>query len=374
MGSGLVFFRIFSKKYMKTKVVLLCVLLLPILVWGIVHSDRFLEKNTVSVGMYFAEDGTHENMLMESLLEVEDFSFVEVETEEDLISGIVDGTFLQGYVVEDDFSDAILDVKLRKNIRLIKLPDNIYYTQINEVVNGAVFQLLTPVIAGEIVTSRDIVPDDVEIKEQIATHLIDEDAFVIDVVYGAATNSGEQSGNQTMQIVEGVICIFLLALVCTSTVFAMENKRAIKQFAPFLGGVKANVYFVLPIYVYGFLSAVLSLVLVAFSGTGEIALGMEICRLFIFVLWLILFFVAVSLWVKLEIFVALIPFLLIGVCITHPILFDFTLFFPNARYVLQFLPTYQYLTFDMGEPFYLVVSGILYGVLIYLGDLRVRGK
>ncbi len=375
MGSGWTFFQILSKKYMKTKVVALCVLFLPILVCGILFlSSDYVEENTISVAMYFAEDGAYNDLLMEHLEAVEDFSFVAVDSEEELKAGIVDGSWLQGYVVEEGFSDAIADVKMKKTVRLVKLPDNIYYTQINEALNGAVFRLLTPIIAEEIVESRDIVADEAEIKERIATHLIAEDAFVIDMEYGIATGNVEQNNSQTMQIVESVICIFLLILVCTSTVFVMENRRAIRQLEPFLGRAKANVYFALPVYVYGFLSAVLSLCLVAIFGNGEIGLLVEFVRLLMFVIGLILFFGAVALWVPLEIFVALIPFALVGVCITHPILFDFTVFFPKAKYILQFLPTYQYLTFYLGDPLYWILSIILYALLIVLGSWRDEGK
>lgn len=372
--NGWSIFQILSKKYMKTKVVAMCVLLLPILVCGILFlSSGYIEENTVSVGVYCEEDGTYESQLMAVLSEVSEYEFVEMDTEEDLRAGIVDGSILQGYVIEEGFSEAISDVSMKKTIRLIKLPDNMYYTQINETMNGAVFQLLTPIIAEGVVESREIEADAQEIRERIASHLIAEDAFVIDVEYGTSASGVTQANSQTMEIVRGVICVFLLVLVCTSTIFTMENRGAIKQLAPYLGRFKANVYFTLPIYVYGFLSAVFSLCLVAIFGDGDVALLMEIFQLLLFVVGLLLCFGAVAFWVPLDIFVALIPFLLVGVCITHPILFDFTLFFPKAKYVLQFLPTYQYLTFDMSQILAMLGSGIVYALLILLGSLRGEG-
>ncbi|WP_317856160.1 zinc ribbon domain-containing protein [Chakrabartyella piscis] len=347
-------------------------LLLPVLVCGILAlSSDSIEDNTISVGMYFAENGVYEQQLTEILSEIEDFSFVVVASEEELIADVIDGTLLQGYVVDAAFSNAILEVDMKKTMHLIQLPDNIFATQINEVVAGAVFQLLTPVIAEGIVESRDIVADGDAIKERIAEHLIAEDAFGIDLIYGTNTGETTQTNGQWMQVIRGIICVFLLILVCTSTVFSMKNQKAIQQFVPYLGRFKANLHFVLPIYVYGFLAAGISLLLAMILGNMEVAFAIEMLKILLLLIALVLCFAAIAAWVPIGIFVALIPFLLVGTCITHPILFDFTLFYPKARMVLQFLPTYQYLTFGANTPLYWAISGIIYVLLIYLSKFKI---
>ena len=350
MGIFLQFFISFSGRYARMKSFLLCLLLLPVAVGVLaVPKEQHGQTTQLSVGILLEGNGTHEQAVFDTLATNTSIEFSIVSDIETLRQSVAVGDFAAGYVLRDDFSSRLDALRFKDLVRVIKFEEDFYHSYINEVVFSAVFGQAIPAITQDFLAQRGIPVDEDILRASIADYHASDALFTIDITHpGGITPIPSSEGGGVMTLVRGIVCIMLLLFTMLAMVFAAGNRPSFALFHPHLGATRTELYSVVPVYFFGFLSALVALIVCAvLLPSGMISLPSEILRLMLYQLSLVVVGVLLGKLLRRDTIVLLIPFILLAVLVSHPIFFDISTFLPQTKPVLQCLPSYLYLTLGL---------------------------
>ena len=304
-------------------------------------------SGTITVGISMGEKNVYETILVDKLLEQEDINVVIAQSEDVVRDKVRTGEFNVGYIIKDNFTNNLKDLKMDEAIELVKLENDFYYKYVNQIIVTILYEQVVPIISKELLDSYNIEIEVDRIYEKINNYNVDEDVFKINIIH-----TGEKIEHNPfdllINLINGVICIFLLILSLIASVFCSGDEYKHSLFKPYLGQVRLKLYSIFPIYFYSFLVAVLSILIVKILlPHSNFVVPLEIVKVLIYQVSLMIYTITISNFVNKDSTIVLIPFVMIGLIITHPIFFDFTTLVPNIKFILYLLPTYQYLEFGL---------------------------
>ena len=115
----------------------------------------------------------------------------------------------------------------------------------------------TPYIASKSLKRYEIEMKPSELIEEI--NYYDENGFEIEVEYNEGNEEESKGGSYIFNIVLGLICIFLLILACIAIIYSYNNADESDRLIAYIPKWKIRIYIVVPIYIYGFASAIVTL-------------------------------------------------------------------------------------------------------------------
>ncbi len=336
------FFQVFLRRYLSMKSLLLCLVLLPMLVAiATVMVEQPQTATSVVVGLVVEGDGLLEQQVAATLLERSDVTFLQYSNQTAMEGDVAKGVVAAGYVLGKNFSQQVASLDEENLVSLICLEGDVYHQYLNELVYTAVYAQMVPYITQEFLSQRGI---EIQLEEAVAGtewYLEGDVLFSVDVV-SAHQSGAEEEHPSPLPWVRGLLAMGLLLLALMGAASVASQQRGWALFAPHLGQFRCEVYSVAPIYVLGLVSGVVALVLATLLSSYPIALGEEIVRLALYQLSLVVVGLGLPRLVGRDSIVLLIPFLLLFLLVTHPILLDVTVFFPQLKVGLQWLPSYWY--------------------------------
>ena len=197
----------------------------------------------------------------------------------------------------------------------------------------------TPYIASRSLKRYEIEMKPSELIEEI--NYYDENGFEIEVEYNEGNEEESKGGSYIFNIVLGLICIFLLILACIAIIYSYNNADESDRLIAYIPKWKNRIYKVIPIYIYGFASAIVTLVISYFllkDMQFNIIKGIGIIGAYQIALFIIAFLLVYV--VKKDVIVLLMPIMILFVIVTHPIFIDITTYIPEMKKIVGYLPTY----------------------------------
>ncbi len=335
------FFTVFSKKLLKNILFMICLTLLPIIVF-FVSSLSMSEQNTsISAGIYLSEQHELEKQVSKNLLLNAKYKFTVFDSLDDLVKSVESAEVDLGYVFNENFTANLQNGKLSELVTVIKYPNNLYHNFVSEELFSEIFKTATPYIAENFLNGIKLHYPLESIENSINYYKSLENAFEIEVL--SADFGSDEQNSGSLQSLYGVICIFVFALAFISNMQVSVSKTLFKTKVSTL---RLKIYSVLPFYFFSLVSGLVSLVIIniVLSPT-DFSLMFEFFRLFVYQILLLAFFLTLSLFINRDVFCILFPFILILLLITHPIIIDIGAFVPSIEDYLKFLPSYFYLNF-----------------------------
>lgn len=365
------FFKVYTKRYLTMKSFVLCLLLLPVATMGVILGVAQEDHGGLVVGLVAPPEDGYATAIVAELVLNEDIVFVVVETEETLYEGVANGTYELGYLFEDGFSQGMVALDLKDMIRLVKLEDDIYYQYVNHVVTSAISAEISPLLAQKILVEQNAICDFQELQARIDAYAHQESSFSITVTMV----DGEQEiqiSTLVPNLIRGIICLFLFISCCVVVGMQFDNHQ-VRMFVPHLSPVRTLAYEMLPMYVLSFVAVVVTLGLSYWFYGREIAVIYNLGIVVLYQISLFLLTLALRWLVSGETLMVFVPFLVLGILLSHPIFFDMTVLFPQCAGWLKLLPTYQYLAWDTTMLPYWIGTNLLFGgVICILGRREIR--
>lgn len=336
------FFRVFLRRYLSMKSFLICLLLPPVLVVGVVLVlDQEQSATSLTAGILVEDGGSYGQQVADALVNLNEITFVQYDDQEMMRLDVATGILASAYVLPDDFTLRVTNLE-EELVELICLESDIYHQYINELVYTAVYTQMVPHITQEFLEERGISTDLEENVSGTQGYLAGDTLFEVDILSVQEVVTGEEGMTSPLPLVRGILTIALLLLTLMGAATAAAQQRGWALFAPHLGRVRCELYALAPVYTLGLLSGVVALALATFLSPYDINLREEIARLALYQLSLVAVGLVLPRLVGRDTIVLLIPFLLLFVLVTHPILLDVTQFFPQLKGILQWLPSYIY--------------------------------
>ncbi len=338
------FFRVFLRKYLTMKSFLLCLLTIPLLVAGGVYTlDNPATQTSLVAGVVNLDQGEMGEETLKLLLPREDISFVTFPDRQSLMDEVICGTVAVGYVLGEEFSQSVVSLQQEGLVERIALEGDIYHQYVNELVYTAVYAQMVPYITAEFLEERGITPNVEEISVGTLEYQQGDLLFTVDILSAQGVESGAELANP-IPLIRGILAMGLLLISLMGAATTASQQRGWALFAPHLGRLRCEIYAIAPIYALGLVSGLIALVAAALLSPYEILVGEELLRLLCYQLALGVFGLALPRLVGRDSIVLLIPFLLLFLLVTHPILLDVTVFLPQLKPLLQWLPSYLYMT------------------------------
>lgn len=362
------FFYIFSKKFVKIKMFVFCILMLPISVFilsSIFNSSQDLESN-INIGVVFEDLENLEDMFI-SNININFYNNYDL-----LYESIIKNNIAVGYVFKDGFYNELEQIEvgdissLESLVQVIKLENEYIDGYINNIVLSGVYQEIIPYVSNARLLDNEVDLGIVNIKNQIDYYNNSKNNFKLEYIIIENNNIIESNNlsNNNIIIIKGTIGIFLLALSLIGAIYISDLNKAIVLFKPYLGEIELKIYALLPIYVYGTIAGVISIFILSnnmgsVSSIGSMSdniISLEIIKLLLLqAVYMLLIIVLVMLLNKIlvlansslnpeNIIILLMPFIILFNLIIHPIFIDITKFISEIEYILKLSPLWYYLS------------------------------
>lgn len=362
------FFCVFTKMYLKTKTFILAVILLPIITMGLIDVFNQEEVNNgLLFGVHFEKDSDLSSAVWEKLSHNEDMQFKLYDNDYDIRNDVSMGEICAGYIFDEDFSANIEAVEIKNLVEVVRMEDDIYSKYAVQTIVAVVYEELVPYIANNYLEEQEIYLKMPFIVDEIQKEKSKDTIFKVELSYIDGKEIPVEENTLAFSIIKGFVCIFLMVFSMISTIFISDNDGKQSLFAPHMGEIKLKIMSVMPIYFFGTLTGVVSLILTdLFLENMPIDLSYEIGMLVVYEIAMLIFAILISKVVKQNIIALLIPFVIVFVVITHPIFIDIPTFLPSLKSILIFFPSYLYVGFNdvSGMNFVFIYS--LYIILICL--------
>lgn len=344
---------------------MLSLLILPIITMILILTKD--SDNSMIVGVYFQNEDNITSNIVTQLHEYEDIKFEQVFSYDDLYDKVISKDFVLGYNFDESFSDKVKTQTISNIVDVVKLEDDMYSNFIAPIVISSVYEQMAIYISSNRLESEGIQVDINQIIDDIKMHNNSSNTFAIDMFNVDTINTTQSEENH--MLFRGIICVFLCVLSLISMIFCMDNSKSQLLYI-YINKNLFKLYSILPIYFLTTISAIVSMIIYSFVYV-DINIFLEIGIILIYQFSLILTTVILSNIINKQVIILLIPFIIMGLILTHPILFDLTLFLPQIKYILNFLPTYQYTNFTfMTLILGLFVDFIFIFILFYPKKLR----
>lgn len=350
------FFVVFMKKYIQNKLFIISLLLLPLSVWITVGIFENSSENSFKISVYFEEKTQIGDNIIEKMLENQQIIFELAQNQQEIYDKIVNEDSVCGYIFPKDFEKNIENLRLSDVVISQSLEGNAYSKFTDIVVYSYVFEEIAPFISKNKLKDYEIELDLAEAYKEIENS---QDEGFSSIITYANGNLNENEENSYVSIIFGEICILLLVLSFISTIYC-SNTREDMLFLPILGEFKLRLFKSAPIY---FLSTLFAVISIIFIDNSNFNLFYEIFKIILYQISLFLCSFLIMQVISKNIAILFMPILLIFVVITHPIFMDISLLFLPVKDIFKFLPTYQYLNFEI---YSYITTTLLFLAMIFL--------
>ncbi len=369
MNTFKMFFIVFFKKCIKNKAFIVCLLSLPMVVGWMVYTATSQEQSGITVGLYFEAPFVEMENIVQNLQQNTAYTFTMEDSKESLEEKVASEELSLGYVFVEDFEENVQNASFNSLIEVVKYPNNLYYRFVNESVTNEILSMASAYIARNYLENQGHQADINLIKESIFAYREGENAFGI-VVEGMNAQDISQNDNlHVMNIARGVIAVYLLVISWMGSLWVSEKNTL---FAPYIGKLRLAAYTLSPIYALSGVAAVISLFVIKYGlGLSDISMLEEICLLVYYQLMLFVTTTLISHVIKKELRIVILPFLVLFVTLSHPVLVDMRSFIPVLSYVLPVFPSYHYMQFSL----YMSFIGAVYTmILLFISRKKVANS
>ncbi len=358
MNTFKMFFLVFFKRCIKNKAFIVCLLSLPIVVGWMVYTAASQEQSGITVGLYFESHFAEVENIVQNLKQNKAYTFIVQDSKETLQEKVASEELTVGYIFAEDFEEKLKSSNFNSLIEVVKYPNNLYYRFVNESVTNEVLSIASPYIAQNYLEKQGHRPDIDMINESMFTYKEDENAFGIVVEGMDAQNMPKNDNSHVISLTRGVIALYLLVISWMGSLWVDEKNTL---FVPHIGKTRLAAYILSPIYVMASVAAVVSLLLVKYGlGIAYVSMLQEIFLLLYYQAMLFITTMLISYILKKEVRIVILPFLVLFVALSHPILIDMRAFMPILSYILPIFPSYHYMQFS----FWLPIIGVMYTMLL----------
>lgn len=371
------FFCIYAKVYLKSKSFIFAMAMLPILTLSLIYFYNQQEStDNLFFGLHFQELTDHSSAsqaIETALLTHENFQFLLYDTDDALYEDVIAGNVSAGFVFDENFSMHMQNRKINELVTVLKLENELYSKFVMQSVISAVYTELVPYIVSDYLLKKEITPDMVSIVDAIHTEKNKDTIFAVDIqVINTDTleilDTPEITTDLSLPILKGMICIFLLFISVSFLI--LPSKKEIQEthalFISLLGAFKYHLLVSLPLYFFSTLTAIISLLLIHYClntvAVTDFNLLKEILLVLLYQLSLFIATTCIAKILKKEFIIALLPFFIVFVIVTHPVILNMSMFFPSITYLLSPFPTYLYLGFDEVQT---AICCIAHGVYLF---------
>ncbi len=360
------FFAVYLSIYVKTKSFLVLLVLLPISVIAVaVLSENYADEVAVSVAVCLGEQAENGDEILTkiktTLEENDDIDFVFLQDSEELYDKIKTEEVVVGYILQENFSERIANLDYDEIVKRVNLENNPYAIFVDRIVLSTIFDALIPYISQKQLADLELYYDISDVEEQVDFY--DKDGFSVEISYMNGEKIADKIASSdafAVKLIYGIISLYLLVISLSAAAFCADKKDSSSLFSPFLGRTKLQFYKLTPVFFLAYIFAIISLI-VAFVRykNADINLAFDIVNLTFYQISLLISSVLVSKYVKKEVTIVLIPFVIVFAVVTHPILIDITTFLPVIKPILQIFPSYNYLLCDFNSILRMLIISVL---------------
>lgn len=147
----------------------------------------------------------------------------------------------------------------------------------------------------------------------------------------------------TLPLIRGTIALGVMFLALIGSISIRKSYKGFSLYFPHIGRLRTEIYALIPLYIMAFLSAVLGIILFYLGASEDFPLMEEIIRLLPYFVFVVLLSIILPRLLSAETIILLIPFIIVFIFVTHPILFNIEAIAPGIKSVIQYLPTYMYI-------------------------------
>lgn len=355
-----VFFNTYTKLYFKNKFFLFTLLMLPILTLclTIFFNNATNTENSLVFGVYFEEKSELSQNIETQLLNNKDMNFKIYNDYDIIVEDVVSGVLGAGYTFNKDFFYNVENIKLGDLVDVISLNNSIYAKHSTQTVLSALYKEISPYISQSYLLKHKLNVSYLDLVEMIANEKTKDNVFKLNFSYINDNYNSNNSNNSdyleenkfAISCIRGIICLFLFFLTIIAMLMTSDENNEHKYysiFIPYISELKLKFYTIFPIYFFGGISAIISLIIMMLClNQTNFNFVLEITMLLVYQLTSIIFALLISKILKKELLVLYSPFLIIFLIITHPIIIDISMIFPKIKYFLFCLPTYFYLCIE----------------------------
>lgn len=338
------FFSIFLKKYLKNPLLVVSLILMPLCVFLTVELSEKEFDNNFQILIYFEEKNDLADEIYQKLTEIEYISFKKAKNYDEVKNSIINGEVEIGYIFKENFQEDIENLDLKQKIETIYLQDNSYAKFSNLLVFASIFEQLIPYIVENELKNYEIYEEIERIEQEIQKKYKDNSVIELSYFIEDEIDNEIVENIAIMQFISGEICIFLLIFSLIACIYILKSDEEVIMLTV-LSDFRLQIYKSAPIYFLSTIFAIISIYIVKLNYI-ELDLGFEILKLICYQAMLFLSNFVFSRILSGEILVLFMPLVVIAVIISHPILIDISIFIPQIKVFLKYLPTFQYIYFD----------------------------
>ena len=346
------FFSIFLKRYCRNIGFIPSIILIP-LICAIIAAGTSSEnvKTNLKIGMMIEKETESTKHLEQLISKLEFLELVEYEEREQLEEDVKIGKITVGYIIDKEFDAKVEKADLSNAIEVVKLSNDPYHKYLNEIIFSAAYSIIIPEITYRFLDNREVSVEIEEIREYIDEYLEGEELFSINYAtpeeYTENTYMDkldvEAPLSSSLPIMRGGIALVLMFLALIGSISMRKCYKGFSLYFPYIGRFRTELYALFPLYFIAFLSSVLGIILYDLGSSESFSLVSEILRLIPYLLFVIIFSLILPRLLNAEAIILLIPFILVFILVTHPILFNIEAIVPQVKVFVQYLPTYIYI-------------------------------
>lgn len=345
---------IFTKRQLKRASTIFILIAMLLLTLALSFMSTTL---TASMDVGFYIDSTDDDIVMnnikEGLLKHDGMiNFISYDSPDTVTSDVAANTIQCGYIFADNFSDAVIDNKMKNMVELVETPENIVSLLSNVV-------LLSTIMEN---SACDILIDDI-LTQDFFVNVSDKDIDALRDIYKTYATNGStfafdyntlyedyKGSSKYIDIapylvtpVKGIIAIFVFVSALTGGVgWFNDSDSAIYANIPLK---KRYLLRLLTIAIPTILACLMGYISILTVGIGTHA-AYELFVIFAYGILCIAFSYILSLITRKNVYCSLIPVFILGSLVCCPIFFNLGNLIPSLK-VLQniFLPTYYFMMF-----------------------------
>ena len=362
---------------------ILITMLLPlflVLLIGVFSSAEV--EATLAVGVVLEEDSPKSEQFFEALQELQTppVSVVLVEDAQQLEELVAAKAVEVGYVVPADFSKRLEEQNYKKLFTRLISPGTNMHMLSNTTMSAALLTLITDDVAAHYLEEQGVLDDEAFfalIEEgEISTSEFSA-SFDIATVRGGVQDLEQASSNE--MAFRGILSLSAFLFFCLSSVqFGQDARSAFfTRLAPIVSNRCAALAGPVTVLILGSISMALSFGLAAgFCAALRVAVHLELLAILCYLLYLLaLTYMLSVLLPEGNLFLTLLPFLLMASLILCPIFWDISQYVPGMHVVSSFLPAVLYFRVAAGLTwayFVMAFGAVIFFLLGYWRSKKVR--
>ena len=353
MKKFMIWFTIIGKRILKTPLLLVLLILLPVISLIAGSAKSTSPETAYKVGIYVDGDDHVSAELAERLFSYEgSYVFTEYTDIDELYRDVKNTSLVGGYIFPDDLSRRTADADCEKSIKVIKQPSSTIQGSINEIVYSELIAVQGRFIITDHINSLNLFDEnDTEHIDRLMKYYNEylESDVTFHLLYKSYGIDGLQESSDEVGVlafpVRGILAIlvFLAGLLGAITYMRDNEKGVFVSLPNNYRRLCIVLYTAIPTAAFGIVS------LICLSIQGQFYhVGSELSSMLMLVTMTTVFAVIMTRITRSsKIFTAFLPILLLGCLIFCPVFINAGNYIPAARFVEKLFIPYYYLELFM---------------------------